>query len=160
MTFRFILFLFLVSFHFLRPSKFFFYFFFLKYFLSFEMKCFPLLCTVSIRLRFSDIRRSWLRIVKDIIFCIHGISLLNKIKDQNLEFEEKKTLEKRKKKHLASTRLSVLGASESIFLPSLSSYLPRCYTHIFYSTKAQPWREKLSRHYTFNISGASAASEM
>lgn len=39
--------------------------------------------------RFSDIRRSWLRIVTDvIIFCIHGISLLNKIKDQNLEFEK------------------------------------------------------------------------
>lgn len=40
---------------------------------------------------FSDIRRSWLRIVTDIIFCIHGISLLNKIKDQNLEFEKKKS---------------------------------------------------------------------
>lgn len=121
------------------------------------MKCFPLLCTVSIRLRFSDIRRSWLRIVTDIIFCIHGISLLNKIKDQNLEFEEKNTWGKKNSQHMTAY---IPPASESIFLPSLPSCLPRCYTYIFYSTKALPWREKLSQHYTFNISGASAASEM
>lgn len=147
-----------VFFYFLRPSDFIFIFLliFPKIF-SFLMKCFPLLCTVSIRSRFSDIRRSWLRIVTDIIFCIHGISLLNKIKDQNLEFEEKNTRKKKPSQHMT---VYIPPASEGIFLPSLPSYLPRSYTYIFYSTKAQPWREELSRHYTFNISGASAASEM
>lgn len=73
------------------------------YIFFFLTKCFPLLCTVSIRSRFSDIRRSWLRIVTDIIFCIHGISLLNKIKDQNLEFEEKKNTFKKPKEEEKTT---------------------------------------------------------
>lgn len=141
------------------------------YIFFFLTKCFPLLCTVSIRSRFSDIRRSWLRIVTDIIFCIHGISLLNKIKDQNLEFEEKKNTFKKPKeeeKKTSSRHETVLYTSSireyfSPFPPFFFLfffYLPRGYTYIFYSTKAPPWREKLSPHYTFNISGASAASEM
>lgn len=170
MTFIFILFFypfifvfFPVPFDFLRPSDFYFYFlFFLKYFLFLQMKCFPLLCTVSIRLRFSDIRRSWLRIVTDIIFCIHGISLLNKIKDQNLEiWRKRKHSERKKNKSPASTRLSILPASESIFLclPSLLTF--HAVTHIsFILQRHSRGGEKLSRHYTFNISGASAASEM
>lgn len=91
------------------------------------MKCFPLMCTVSIRLRFSDIRRSWLRIVTDIIFCIHGISLLNKIKDQNLEFEEKNT---RKKKHTQPAHDCLYFQHQRVFfsLPSLLTF--HTVTHI------------------------------
>lgn len=98
--------------------------------------------------RFSDIRRSWLRIVTDvIIFCIHGISLLNKIKDQNLEFE----------KQLSTSSITEYFFFFFLFFIFFIFSPLHCYTYIFYSTKAQPW--KSSWHYTFNVSGA-ATSEM
>lgn len=50
-----------------------------------------------------------MRIVTDvIIFCIHGISLLNKIKDQNLEFEK---------------QLSTSSIREYFFFPSTVTHI-------------------------------------